>query len=90
MILVKLKGPTEGDARATLTLEATAPASSDEATGDHPPFKHSDSRTLRTVGEKGVGYQLFLMPYECREMVTFTATIGKSTKTVKTPLGCAE
>jgi hypothetical protein len=30
------------------------------------------------------------MPYECREMVTFTATIGKSTKTVKTPLGCAE
>jgi hypothetical protein len=90
MIIVKLKGPTEAGIPGTLTLEASAPASSDEATGDHPPFKHNDSRALGPVGEKGVGYQLFLMPYECREQVTFTATIGKSSKTVKQALGCAE
>lgn len=90
MVIVKLKGPHEGDAPATLTLEASAPASSDAATGDHPPFKVTQSRPVRVVGERGIGYQLFLVPYECREGVTFTATVGKSTKSVKQDLGCAE
>lgn len=90
MVVVKLKGPHEGDAPATLTLEASAPASSDAATGDHPPFKVTQSRAVRVLGERGVGYQLFLVPYECREGVTFTATVGKSTKSVKQDLGCAE
>ena len=37
-----------------------------------------------------MGYQLFILPYQCRMEVSFTATLGKSTKTIKQMLGCAE
>jgi hypothetical protein len=90
LVIVKLTGPSEGDAHAKLTVEVAAPASSDEATGDHPPWKLTQERTIGTVGEKGVGYQLFLVPFQCREKVTFTAAIGASKKSVARPLGCAE
>jgi hypothetical protein len=90
LVIVKLKGPTEGDVRSKLVLDISAPFTTDEATGDHLPWKLTQERELGVVGEKGVGYQLFLVPFQCRELVTFTATIGKSTKSVKQSLGCAE
>jgi hypothetical protein len=90
LVIVKLLGPMEGNAHAKLTLEVAAPASSDEATGDHPPWKLNQERSIGPVGEKGVGYQLFLVPFQCREKVTFTAAIGASKKSVALPLACAE
>ncbi len=90
LVIVKLTGPSEGDQHAKLTLEVASPASSDEATGDHPPWKLTEERAIGTVGEKGVGYQLFLVPFQCREKVTFTAAIGASRRSVAQPLGCAE
>ena len=94
LVIVKLKGPTETpDAPAPkpkLTLDVAAPASSDEATGDHPAWKLTQERELGPLPEKGIGYQLFLVPFQCREQVTFTATVGKATKAVKQSLACAE
>ena len=90
MVIVKLKGPAEGEGRQQLTLEVNAPASSDEATGDHPAWKETLQKMVGPVGEKGVGYQLFVLPFQCRERVMFTATVGKSTKAVKQTLACAE
>jgi hypothetical protein len=90
LVIVKLKGPSEGEVRAKLALTVDAPASSDEATGDSPAWKLSQDRDLGPVGEKGVGYQLFLVPFRCRENITFTATVGKSSKSVKQSLSCAE
>jgi hypothetical protein len=91
LVIVKLKGPTDGDAtKPKLTLDVAAPAASDEATGDHPAWKLTQERELGPLPEKGIGYQLFLVPFQCRERVTFTATIGKSSKAVPQSLACAE
>jgi hypothetical protein len=90
MIIVKVKGPTEGGSPQNLTLDVSAPAESDEATGGHEAWQKQLTRSVWSVGEKGVGSFLFVMPYECSFGTTFVAAIGASKKTVKQSLGCAE
>ena len=90
VVVVKVKGPTEDAPKATLTLDVGADASSDEATGDHPAWKQQLSRPVWSVGERGVAQFVFVLPYECANEATFTATVGTSTKTLKRELPCAE
>ena len=90
MIIVKVKGPSGDATPQNLTLDVSAPAGSDEATGDHPAWQKQMSRSVWSAGEKGVASFLFVMPYECSSGTTFVASIGPSKKTVKQPLGCAE
>jgi hypothetical protein len=90
MIIVKVKGPTESGTPQNLTLDVSAPAESDDATGDHPAWQKQLVRSVWSVGDKGAASFLFVMPYECSFGTTFTATIGASKKTVKQPLGCAK
>lgn len=90
MVIVKVKGSSETSPRAPLVLDLVSPGWSDEATGDHAPWKETQQRALSANGEGNVGYQLFILPYQCRMEVSFTATLGKSTKTIKQMLGCAE
>jgi hypothetical protein len=68
----------------------SAPAESDDATGGHEAWQKQLTRSVWSVGEKGVAYYVFTMPYECSFGTTFQASIGTSKKTVKQPLGCAE
>jgi len=90
MVIVTVKGSSETSPPGPLVLDIVSPAWSDAATGDHEAWKETQQRAIATNGEGNVGYQLFILPYQCRMEVSFTATLGKSTKTIKQMLGCAE
>jgi len=95
LVSVKVKGPTEIEGeRPTLSLTVDAPASSDEATGDHDAWHEAQTRAITTLGDKGAMWFLFLVPYQCYENVTFAAKLTgaeiSADKTLAKNLGCAE
>ncbi len=85
-----MKGPSETAPEQLLTLVASAPASSSEATGDVSAWKEERTQAVTRVHEKGASWFVFVLPFQCTDKATFTARIGKSEKVVTKVLGCAE
>ena len=55
VLVVKVQGSWQGDASLVLKLTASAPKQSSEATGEVPPWKVTQSRTLAVLSENGQG-----------------------------------
>ncbi len=93
-IVVKLEGKYEGDKPLKLTVTASAPKESSEATGDRPAWKKAQSRDLHALAEEGATQVPFLVPYECASKVKVTVTLTgpgiKASKSLDTSFPCAE
>jgi hypothetical protein len=89
LVSVKVDGKTDPRPQE-VTLSVDAQGYTTAATGYSLPWHESQTRAVSMVLEKGISYVPFIVEYQCYPNVFFTASIGKSSKSKRVALLCAE
>lgn len=74
--------------KATLSVDAKGYTTA--ATGEVPPWKESQTRTVFIASARGISYLPFIVEYKCYPDVIFTANLAGYSKSKRLSMPCAE